>query len=174
MGNINSIGMTIGAIVMIIVLAIVSFFLYTIIQQNADRYLAIYNDYCSIGETQLFTKAFLVDGDGEIATRAQTLTISNAAATAGTPTCEGIATAEKYTVLRDRITAGGSFAVVDQHRNPINGQTVTVSGPVAGVVTASSAADFGTARAKEPLPITEFLSNLSNNCLLYTSPSPRD
>ena len=126
MTDASSVGIKIAAIVMVIVMAIVAFFLYGVIQQNADRYLSIFENHCAIGETQLFTKIFLTDAQGEIATRAITLNATNAAATAGAPTCKGVFAGDKVPVVRDRITAVGPFALVDQHRNSVGGQQVTI------------------------------------------------
>ena len=160
MGNISNIGVLIGGMVMVVVLGIVSFFLYVIIQQNADRYLAIFNDYCAIGETQFFTKVFLVDDNNDIATRALNLTVNNSTAALDAPTCKGIVDNQTMTITRDRITEAGTFTLVDQHSNPVDGIEVEVDAIASGKVTIDGAEAF-TARAREPLPITEFLTDLS-------------
>ena len=177
MTDASSVGIKIAAIVMVIVMAIVAFFLYGVIQQNADRYLSIFENHCAVGETQLFTKIFLTNAQGEIATRAATIDTVNTAPTAtNNLTCNGYWDEDDptkgltFTVVRDRITALGVYAIVDQHRNPVNGLSFNAAGPTpSGVLVGASTAakasggvvTFSNTRAQEPLPITEFLSDLS-------------
>ena len=156
--EVGNIGRYVVSAVVGIVLFLVSLNLFPIIQQNADEYLMVFRDHCIVGESQRFVKAFLVDGNGEIVTRAFDLTLSDADNEATTITCTGatVAMTTPFAVLqgKDLSDVDLSAGVLDEHGEQINGLKPKADGTLEkGTIT--------NGKLSKPLGVTTFLSDLS-------------
>ena len=156
----SNIGRYVVSAIVAIVLALVSFRLFPIVQQNADEYLMVFIDHCAIGESQNYVKSFLTDTDGEIITRAVNLNVSNNAATATAPTCAGFAATQVFTLLETPATAyadGTVLTVVDEHGEELG----TATGSSSETTWTSTAVNTTGGKVEKPLEVTRFLSDLS-------------
>ena len=153
----GNIGRYVVSAVVGIVLFLVSLALFPIIQQNADSYLMVFQQRCTTddGQSQNFKKAFAVDSNGEIISRAVDVFAGGASNCANvTAPAQGSGT-NVSTIAKAHVTAlttGKALSdvesIIDEH-----GEDIPLGAFSAGGMTASGSSGLYTVGSDAPTSI---------------------
>lgn len=151
--NVSNVSRYVVSAIVALVLILITFELFPLVQQNADEFLQVFRTRCTVGENQNFTRAFGVDTSGEIVTEPVVLKLK-AATEAASITCVGAHSTPDvtFTLLTGK-TVADINSIADEHGEQLRGLTYPTAAKITGSITNGA--------LTPPLPVTQFLGGLS-------------